>query len=61
MYFITESDCKDGEVRLADGHPTKGRVEICVRGVWGTVCGNSWDDSDARVVCRQLGFVDKCE
>lgn len=58
LLYITAL-CEDGELRLTGGSSQyEGRVELCHADEWGTVCDNSWNGTDATVVCRQLGYSD---
>ena len=54
---VSDSNCTNGSLRLVGGTTAnEGRVEICYSNQWGTVCDNSFTSTDARVVCRQLGY-----
>ena len=55
---VTVENCTNGQIKLTGGKSEyEGRVEICYAGSWSTVCPSSWDNNEANVVCRQLGFT----
>ena len=49
--------CSDGEIRIANAIiENEGRIEVCFKGVWGAVCDEGWDKTDAFIACKQIGF-----
>ena len=49
-------------IRLVNGStPLEGRVEIKLKGQWGTMCGKRADVFTAKVICRQLGYFGNAE
>ena len=51
--------CSDGAVRVMGGaNPLEGRIEICQSNEYGTVCDDFWDELEAKVVCKQLGYTE---
>ena len=46
-----------GDVRITGSNSFRfGRLEVCNQNVWGQICDTQWDDLDAQVACRQLGY-----
>ena len=61
LVFAAQTPCNGSFVRLVGiaGTDSAGRVEVCMDGVWGTVCitnESPWSLKNAQVVCRQLGY-----
>ena len=57
QFFVFFLGCFDGKVRLVGGaNDSEGRVEVCRRGAWTTVCDEGWDEYAARVICREIGL-----
>ncbi len=72
FYNVFLETCLEGAIRLANDEVTlfdqqppedfikdaisRGRIEICQGGVYGSICDNLWDNRDASVVCSQKGF-----
>ena len=50
----------DGELRLVSSFSNSsgdgGRLEIFLRGEWGTVCDSGFGTAEGDVACRQLGY-----
>lgn len=50
--------CENGSARLVNGSiDQEGRIEVCIGGVWGSMCSSVWSNpsANAYVVCSQLG------
>ena len=57
LLVLFSAACRSGSVQLVGGSSrNEGRVEVCIRRAWGTICDDSWSNTDAGVVCRQLGY-----
>ena len=59
---ITElepGNCQNNDIRLVDSTGTsgkEGRVEVCHSGVWGSICSDEFDEGEAYILCKELGY-----
>ena len=50
-------NCTHGAVRLVGGsNQYEGNVEVCINGIWSTICDSGWSSSDAKVACGDAGY-----
>ena len=51
------SNCTHGNIKLVGGDTEReGRVEVCINGLWGSVCSSGWNLQEANVICRYVGY-----
>lgn len=56
--FLFTASCTEGSIRLVGGTVAhEGLVEVCNNNAWGTICDDSFGESEANVACKQLGFL----
>ena len=54
---IWNSNPYSGMIRLQGGsYSNQGRVEVYCNGQWGTICDDGFSSTDARTICKQLGY-----
>ena len=54
---IWNSNPFPGMIRLLGGrYSNEGRVEVYCNGQWGTICDDGFNETDARTICKQLGY-----
>ena len=50
-------NCTHGAVKLVGGNSQyEGNVEVCINGIWATICDIGWNTNDARVACGNAGY-----
>ena len=55
IILLEFANCEEGAVRLKDGDiEQEGRIEVCANDIWGSICGDGFDFTDAYVVCKEL-------
>ena len=58
MFVCSEPEgCTEESIRLSGGDiEQEGIPEVCINGVWGSICDDGWSLVDGLVFCRQLGY-----
>ena len=50
-------NCTDYDIQLVGGaSPNEGKVLMCLNGVWGTLCDETFSKTDAQIVCYDAGY-----
>lgn len=62
-HAVAPNNCTtNGEIRLIGLNTTcilSGKVHLCYKNEWRTVCHYRWNEDDVQVVCRQLGLPEQ--